>query len=552
MPVTSSSKVFSAFCAAATRLLCARSRRRGEQQGEAAGSPPMRPPPRRRCARSGQSMSTRRLHCFQCAEASALARSGDASSWPSIISTMSSVGGAPLRAASASAVSSRPWTRAATRPRGSSVAGADQDPAPAVALGQDGAATRVALFTRRRSSPARTCRASPCRRRRPPAGRPAWPREVRHVAEIDAEHFAPGLGGDDPAVVRRRAGAGPGSFEMASSSASSARWGRHTVVADAIELGADLGDVAPHDLDDVELLLGACAARPARGWGTAASPRPRYSSAVSAANRRRSAARSVASPPRLRATRASPGFLVGRERGRAEVSSFHRRTGGGDSVVERPVASRSWMASSTAPFRCPSPWDSAIQNVATPANMPSSGARGRRRWECCGSGTRRWPMWLAGRVVVVAGDVDQSLGVDHVLHLLLEPLAPVDQLRPHGQRPPVLASRTASGGRRRDRRAATAASGRAREGCEDREHSRSPCSRSILASVRTCFSFRSARADRERAAVRRPEHHQPAAAAGPVGIVHRRPRLGKCVRSGGDQPAHRMGDEVHRLAVPTP
>ncbi|HVD77544.1 MAG TPA: hypothetical protein VNH43_08030 [Vicinamibacteria bacterium] len=152
-------------------------------------------------------------------------------------------------------------------------------------------------------------------------------------------------------------------------------------------------------------------------------------------------------------------------------------------------------------------------------------------------------------VLIVAGDIEQAVGIDDRMDRLLECAAARDQLRRHGQRAPARGVEKA--------RVVVAEVDPRRgqvlvesmEAVEDAEQGRA-----VVALVEPAeglddlFFAGERKDDRERPAVGRAQHHQPAAASLAGGVLHGAPHVGmELDEAARHQPPHRMGEQVDGL-----
>ena len=155
------------------------------------------------------------------------------------------------------------------------------------------------------------------------------------------------------------------------------------------------------------------------------------------------------------------------------------------------------------------------------------------------------------RFPVVAGDVEEAVGIDDLLEIGVEGTRPIEERLVHREIAPgrpleelcmVVAVEVDE--RRRKHLV------HPREGGDDCEHL---LERVLEVSRRErpddLVGAREHARDRERSSVGRPHHDQAASPPSPLGIVDRLPGLAEAIdEATGDEPTHRVGDEVNRLA----
>ena len=168
---------------------------------------------------------------------------------------------------------------------------------------------------------------------------------------------------------------------------------------------------------------------------------------------------------------------------------------------------------------------------------------------------RRLDLHGGGRVLVVAGDVEEAIGVRDGIDRFLERAPARDQLRHHRERAP------ARGVEEADVVVAQVDAGRRQmlvggmEAVEDAQQGHTVVELVDLVEGLDAF-FRAGERldDAEGSPVGRAEHDEAAAAALAGGILHRPPYVGmELDEAARDQPAHRVGEQVHGLArAPAP
>ena len=218
-----------------------------------------------------------------------------------------------------------------------------------------------------------------------------------------------------------------------------------------------------------------------------------------------------------------------------------------------PVWSSSVIASRTSVCLTRSPCTPrSTQYVVTPSSRPSSwrtrpSPSSDSRYENCPRGTDPDPR---RSLQVRPGDVEKTLGVRDLVEASQELVALRQESLAHGKLPPA---------RRLEELLVVVAQvdeGRgqhlvhARKRADDREQLLLRVVQVGLGEeLHELLGPRERERDRERAAVRSADHDQPPAAPASARVVHRLPGVGEELdEAARDEPAHRVCDEVHRVA----